>query len=375
MGIAIYLQKLAIPGSGRSASVAMLLFMACLMLGHVVGAFALDARRLLLYFLFCAVVLLSQATQPEISLASMVLLLLLYAQLVFRADMGAALHRRYLRAYQSLMVPPALVALLQLAWQFAFGFGRTLSIEDVLPRDLLLSGFYYEAPLFFGTLFVRPNGYVFLEPSFLSAFLACALLTELCVFRRWRFVLLYAAALVGCLGGTGALMAVLGAPFVLARLPPRQRLVVMFAAAIVLIGLVAWKGEFLLMRLEGFSVQGSSERGRVIQPAMQLLHLLGEENGFLLGRGAGQVEDGIASWPVVKLLWEYGVLAVIAFLALMQRAVTWRLNPWLVLPLMVVFHLTGGYLLNPVAVMLLIIFCTLPTPADAASPGRHAAAR
>lgn len=375
MGIAIYLQKLAIPGTGRSASLAMLLFMACLMLGQLVGGFALDARRLLLYFLFCAAVMLSQAMQPDISLASMTLLLLLYAQLVFRADMGAALHRRYLQSYQVLMVPPALLALVQLAWQFAFGFGWTLSIEDVLPRDLLLSGFYYEAPLFWGTLFVRPNGYVFLEPSFLSAFLACALLTELCVFRRWRFILLYAAALVGCLGGTGALMAVLGAPFVLAKLPPRQRLAVMLAAAIVLAGMVAWQGELLLMRMEGFSVPGSSERGRVIQPAMQLLYLLGEEDGFLLGRGAGQVEDGVASWPVVKLMWEYGALAVIAFLVLMQSAVTWRLNPWLVLPLMVMFHLTGGYLLNPIAVMLLIIFGTLPTSANPAVPRRTPAMR
>ena len=357
----IYLQKLAIPGTNGSVSLPMLLGMVWLVLAHLAGILAVDARRLVLYLVFMACTLVSQALQPSFSLPSMVGFLALYAQLVFVAPLSAAGYLRYLQRFQWLMLLPASLVLIQLLSQFLLGFGRAPSIEPFLPRALLLTGYYYDAPLYWGTAFTRPNGFFFLEPSFASAFIACALLIEACHFRRPALLLLFAAALLGCLAGTGALMAVVACPFLLARLPRHIRLPLIVGLGIGLCLLLAWKGGSLFYRLEGLSVQGSSENGRLVAPVVRLLELLGDERNFLFGTGAGHVDATDSSpWPVVKVLSEYGILTTIAYMLLQLRCINWWPDLVVVLPIFVVFNFTGNYALSPIGVLLLLLFCTLP---------------
>jgi hypothetical protein len=364
LGGLILLQKLAIPAGGSPVSVLIPLLYAGLALGALSGL-RVSLLRAAAFGGFLLVTLLSQLLVAQyFSYTSYLLLLVLYFPLAFVWPMPEAQYRRVLGIFQNLMILGAVMVFVQLGWQLAFGQGNTLSIEPFLPQRLLLPGYLYNVPIHFGAAFVRPNGFFFLEPSFVSMFLAAALIIELTDFGRPLRIGLYAGALIGCLGATGWVMVLVAAPFMLRRLSPRMLLICLaLTIAVSSVALVSGGADLVARRLDEFNHDNSSASERLVAPFHELGGLLLDPDRLLTGTGAGNaVTLHSSTWPITKLLSEYGAVTTMAYFLLLVGAI-WRApNRALAWSLFVIVNFTGGYLLNPVAVGLVIVLLGLPRP-------------
>ena len=73
-----------------------------------------------------------------------------------------------------LMFFPACIIIVQYAYQKITGSGDPISMTPLVPKSLMMQGYIYEAHDPWNSPFMRPNGFFFLEPSFVSAFTASA---------------------------------------------------------------------------------------------------------------------------------------------------------------------------------------------------------
>lgn len=368
------LQKFAVPAGATPISVLIPLLYGGLAVGVFAFNLGVSLLRVAAFGLFLLVALLSQLLVGRpFSAPSFLLLLVLYFPMVFLWRMPADRYRRVMEIFQNVMVIGAVMVFVQLAWQFAFGLGNTLSIEPFAPAQLLLPGYLYEAPIQFGAAFVRPNGFFFLEPSYVSMFLASALILELTEFGRPLRIGLYGGALIGCLGATGLVMVAVAAPGILRRMSPRMlALVLVLGGVAVVAALAAGGGDLLASRLGELSKPGSSASERIVAPLHELNILSMDPERLVTGSGAGNVTIIQSSpWPLTKLFSEYGALTALAYLLLFVAAI-WRApNRALAFSLFVVLNFTGGYLLNPVTIILVILLLSLPR--RSAEPARRSA--
>jgi hypothetical protein len=356
----IYLQKIAIPLGGlQQISCMVPIIYLALAIGLQRGAMQLRPLRLAAFavMLTAMVSSLMLLTAP-FSILSFILVLLICTPLCFAIPMTDAEWLRIPRFFNAMMIAPSALVPLQIAHQLLFHW-RTLSLERFIPHKFLMSGFYYEAQYHWGQPFVRPNGFFMLEPSFSSLFTAIALIIELCLFRRWPLMLLFAGSLAVNLGASGYLFFALALPFIFLKAPVNAKILSLIAAPILLLVVgLAGGARMLTDRLGELSQTHSSGSGRLIEPFLQLLDILRDPRHLVTGIGPGNIALVFASWPFVKIVSEYGFLAGLGFVTFQLSAVG-RAGLWAVaFPLLIIFNFTGGYLLNPVFCALLIIFVT-----------------
>ena len=120
-----------------------------------------------------------------------------------------------------------------------------------------------------------------------------ALVIELARFRRLKFAALYAVALLSSFGGTGTLLVMASAPFLLAKLPRKYTMAIVLAAPLLLV-VAAQIGvlDNFTERATEFGQEKSSGYNRFVLPAMTAGQAL-ERDGLqgLLGSGAGTIPD------------------------------------------------------------------------------------
>ncbi|MET3925008.1 hypothetical protein [Devosia sp. 2618] len=358
--VLIFLQKFAVSMGGAQISVIVPCVLVFLIVAARVRGLQLRPLRLVAYLGFLGLGALSQLwVARDISLMSFLALLVLYLPLVFQLRLDEQEWRGVLGIFQRMMAVVAGVVLLQVGWQLAFGW--TLSLERVVPAGLLQQGFVYE-PVVADGAYMRPNGLFFLETSFVSMFLALALIIEIAQDRKaWRLALL-AVALGASFGGTGYVMLAVAVPFLVAKVPARTALwLLALGAAGLAVAYSLGALDAVLARGDEFSRSDSSGYARVVLPFLQLVEALqGAVNPFS-AYGAGNAPTAQSSaWPVVKLTFEYGVLATTCLMALIWGASYRRDRLYLCVPLLTAFNFTGGYLHNPVVTGLLFALCALP---------------
>jgi hypothetical protein len=204
---------------------------------------------------------------------------------------------------------------------------------------------------------------VFLEPSFCSAFLALAFLNEALWLRRPGYAALFFAALVLCGAVTGLLLVAIAIGWRLRH--SRSAALAVAATGVMLAALIDSDGRLAtLWRLAELSSPGSSGYERLVVPLASFYRVLGDPGGWLAGHGAGQITGEFGNaWPMVKLTYEYGLPTAVAWLALFLAAirgsvlVAWRVA------ILVVFQVTGGYLLSPVMVLFAALSAAMLTVA------------
>jgi hypothetical protein len=275
-----------------------------------------------------------------------------------------------------LMVFPACIMIVQYTYQKLTGLSDPISMDRMIPKWMLLPGFFYEAHYPWNSTFSRPNGLFFLEPSFASAFAASAAIIDITYFRRpYRIVLMVVATFLS-MGATGTLMLMVAAPFLLARETARVGVVVATTAVVLLTAMYLLNVPLpLISRVDELHKIGSSGAGRLSLPAFQLMALLSDPSYLLMGDGAGSITPAngravpaMVAWPIVKLVSEYGLVASIAFLVFYTLAIAGNFNLPLKIALSVVYFFTGGYLLNPTLVELLVILCVVVVPVKDSQP-------
>ncbi|CAM6054509.1 unnamed protein product [Sphagnum tenellum] len=342
------------------------------------GKLKFSPIRLGLYCVFVALCLISQVLVGSIgSFPSIIELFLLTGYMTLSVELPENAYLQMLNRFSKLMLIPALIMLCQYGVQKITGQRDPISMDQWVgspeTSQILYHGYFYEAayPLWTSS-FTRPNGFFFLEPSFASMFTATAGIIEVMYFRRTFFLVLMMSATVLSFGGTGMTMFLVAAPFLLTRQNPRFIIGCLVVAVMGLGTAYALNIPVpLIDRLGELQTTQSSGASRVTVPANQLVTLMFDHTHIVGGTGAGATSDDATTfgnaWPILKLINEYGLLAMLSFIALYATSLSGndRNNVALKVALTIIYQFTGGYLLSPVMLELVVFLCCFIKPIPA----------
>lgn len=355
---AVFLQRIVIP-LGDQADISVLLPLAAASIGYLfmTGAAVIDTPRLIACLAFLAAAVISQVFGGnDFSMPSLVLLIALYIILPVRIGITAPDYARILVSFQYAMVAIAVATMAQYAVQL--NGGPMPILEDVVPETMIVKDFVYLQEVMWSSGLMKPNGIFMLEPSFLSQFLALALIIEFWCFRRLLYILLFSGVLVVTFSGTGMLLAtIMIGVMALRRGVSRHLIVVGAAAGFVVVGLVlsGWFGA-ITGRVDEFSDPDASASLRFEAPFIRVYKTLtdGDPMVLLFGVGAGTIEEVGFAWnPPVKVWIEYGVIVCLLYMIFMLTVFRKAPLPMLALALALeYFFFGGGSLLQPQMVCL-----------------------
>ena len=357
----LLLQRFALPAGGSlQISFATPIGLGLGIWGLLSRTLILDRRRAAWFAGLLGVAMLATAVQvslplaiaPRASLPSLLywLAITAFAMLRFRDPMD---EKAFWRLVSQCLGLVAIAGLLQFVLQFGgvslFRFG------GLMPSRLLIEDQYnLVIPLGTGSL-LKSNGFFLVEPSVFSQFMAVAIIIEVLYFRRvWGFVLFFAALFCSA-SGTGWLVLasfilVLGFSSGLRGLLGAILLVGGCALALAVISLVLPAvGDALLGRTGELSQPGSSGYDRFVTPIMALQAVLHAAPWtFFTGVGPGgstqlSVPFFYTLNTPIKILLEYGVFGLLAYLGLLVAGTRTRGQMILLAPLLVLLLFTGGY--------------------------------
>jgi hypothetical protein len=374
----IYLQKVALLSTSFPLSVPMLTMFGGVAWMVVIKDMTVTAPRLGAYLLFVGFLLIAYAFSGG-SVPSLMQLILLYATMTVCGTVSEASYRKILGRFTGLMILPACIVIEQYLYQTLSGRTDPLDLESFLPNSLLLQGFNYSGHVPWNSPFIRPNGFFFLEPSFASACTAAAAIMEITYFRRAHLVVLFVAATLLTMGGTGISMLAIATPLLLVRESPRVIVAATVGVVAILSGAYMLDARLpLVSRANELESHNSSAGERLLMPAMRLADRVFDPSYVFAGSGAGQVRpSGVKEpknqkelqaaysariavmnpWPIVKLVDEYGLLSMVSFILLYVSGVGGNFNVPLKMALSIIYMFTGGYLLSPIMAVLVMLLC------------------
>lgn len=380
----VFLQKFGLPaGGGKVLAINLPLALGSL------GAFwllrprsmSIAPKRALLYALFCGTAIMSQVFGgKDFSPTAMGLMLALYFPLVFRYEISREDWLKCMRVFQLCMLLIAFDVLALQVMQKLWTYSSWPDLNKLAPEALLVPGFNYYRETAYNSGVFQPHAVVFLEVSIVSQFLALAIVLEFEFFQRPLWLAIYCAAILATFAGTGLLMLVFVAPFVLRKLSPKL-LLGGLVMALILGGVgasIGWLDQ-VVARLAEIDQPGSSGYYRFTVPYLQLTQSLSSGERALFGIGAGQTVESDSDATVVlainKLISEYGMLTALAFFTLFFHALFEKApSRMLAVALAVFYNICAGALSVPVYVMTYIMLGTFlriaPEP-DAGSARRE----
>lgn len=369
----IYMQKLAVPwvNFGQhlgQINISMLVMILSLGWMVTLGRIGFSPVRLGCYMMFVAFCLISQILVGNMgSLPSLIELLLLCAYMTVSIELPESAYLRVLDRFIKMMIVPAIIILCQYGVQKVTGQRNPISMNKWMgaTSTYLYHGYFYEAgyPVW-NAPFTRPNGFFFLEPSFASMFAASAAIIEITYFRRPFMLVLMVMATVLTFGGTGMTMLLVAAPFLLARENPR------FILGCLVVGVVGFATAYVLNvplplidRMGELQNSSASGADRLTVPATQLVAVLFDRTHVFGGIGAGATPQDFSefgsAWPVLKVINEYGLLAMCSFAALYALSMVGNFNVPLKVAVTIIYQFTGGYLLSPVMLEFIVLLCVI----------------
>lgn len=317
----IFAQKIGFPAGGSHVELILVLSYAVFGLLILRGEVLVSATRILLLALFLGAMLLSQWLSQEYWTTTAALIVLaLYCPFILVVPVSRAAYLRIIEVFQrAMLVVGAIVAIQQIV-QFTIGYRYWPDLNALVPARLLVPEYNYLRETSYGSGTFMPNGIFFLEPSIVSQFLAIALIVEIALFRRIARLVFYAVSLLLTLAGSGLFVLALALPFAMAKLGRR---LIPFALAAVVVAVpiamaVGWTDQ-IATRASEFGQPGTSGYIRYTQPIGEMVErLTTRPKQLFAGAGSGSTvnDPGHNSLGLTKLVNEYGLLAAIAFYAL-----------------------------------------------------------
>jgi hypothetical protein len=295
-------------------------------------------------------------------------LILLYFIYLFSTDVTRSEYLGYLKIFQNLMIGLAIIALAQFAEQLTLH--TTTSLFDLIPESLQVAGYNTRPTLFYGSSFYKANADFFLEPSFLSQYMAVAIIIEILFFASWKRIALYAAAIFVSFSGTGMILLLL---FAVATVIRTKRWAMLYPLPLVVILLIVFQdNQFvtaIIGRLGEFDDTNTSAFMRFIGPNEVLSAILGPDFGaFLVGRGPGFVEElnrgalgAPVNFPVIhKMLLEYGIIGTLPFMVfIVTRFFAGSRSKLLSAAALLMYLFLSGSLLQPHTIYLFYVLVIL----------------
>lgn len=360
----LLLQRFAIPIGELPLSVVAPIGLLCGAYWMVSGVLVFDRRRVVALLVIAVMGCLSSivsmagstARLAAISWTSLAQFLLLssFALLAFREPVD---EERFFRAINRWIFFIGVAGILQFFAQFAgvsvfafsdYGFPIKFTQEYVFYNTVQTAG---------ASTVIKSNGFFLVEASIYSQMAAIGLCIELVYFRRMRHLAVYALSLIVAISGTGWM--VLGAFVVGAVISMGPRGAVIGIVALVVptfaLGVLALTQpdlfNYFVNRAGEFSSPGSSGHLRFVTPFWALADVLDETPlSLLIGGGAGASERLYTQLSYaynintpLKIVVEYGLPGLVAYLALFLAADRTPRQSALMMPAMVLFLFTGAY--------------------------------
>lgn len=316
------LQRFAVPG----VDVPVTLPLACgwLAAGLARTVLEIDRRRMVLWLGAGAVTALLTVPQvlwtpfPIISLSSWGLWMVVWLPVTVRfVDRSPQAHRQTLRAVAHVGLGLSTLSIAFLVTQLA-GFRYRDWLAESLPPGLVLQGYVTTYPLTYGSPLFKPNGWLGLEPSFLSFMLGVCTVASIITGQHVLKVTWLALGLVATTAGSGIFVVVV---FVAAAVVlGHGRLLLRYLIPTVVVGVVVsftTLGPYLLGRATELNQPRSSTSLRLTDPYLQLWpDWTADPLITIIGRGAGSSQRLISDLAITgllvptpaKLLFDYGII-------------------------------------------------------------------
>jgi hypothetical protein len=287
-------------------------------------------------------------------------------------------YKSTLQAFQVLVLVLSFFAIAQFFAQFALDGRELVQFFGIVPDYLLASynigGVNTIIPIAEGSSLIKSNGIFLTEPSTLSQMTALAILIEILVFRRSRYLFLLAFGFLLSYSGTGLMMLLLCLPFT--GFVQRNAIFYVLLGIVFVVGLsvtgivdlsvfVSRIGEFEDTRGSGFA--------RFVAPfwlAADYLDLA-SLRALLLGNGPGTTAaftegfwySGGMTGTWVKLVYEYGLIGSLVFISFLAACCRRTLCPGLVLvAILFTYVFLGGNILSTPFLLVMIVLVTLSGP-------------
>jgi hypothetical protein len=295
----------------------------------LLGLARIDPMRMFLFIGCAAVALVSWVVNAEIASSSSVLLIVAaYFVFVFVArstERTQYIARWTLGVFLNLMLFCAIAGIAQFFLQFVVKLPWLFNFTDYIP-EAFRGGVGYNTVIRVSGHFYKSNGFFFVEPSRFSQVLALALLCELALHPKWRWIRLATLGLAILLSysGTGLLTLGVGLLFPLGPRTVMRLIIMLLGGAFVFFVL----GDALSLsvtagRVGEFTAVGSSGFARFVAPFIFVRDYIDSTPwSLLIGHGPGSIFKVIAASGVgyevagptwAKLATEYGVLGFVAF--------------------------------------------------------------
>ena len=357
----VFLQKIALPGTGGIYPLSLLIFPAVTAAAFLAGMLEVNTPAFLWYAGFILLGILSAAVSPSphVSVFSLGFLVVAQLPLVFRCKSSDIPYQRVPEFLSTLGCLCALIGVLQFMGQFVAGVDVVFFLDKHMPESTTVSGYNSLIPLYWTSPVYKSNGVFFLEPAFFCQFLAMAVVAELLAGPRTLRLMTLTAGLVCSYSGTGLTMLALFLPFYFLR-HGHSRL--FFFAGLISLVLIFF-GDALSLdaftrRFSEFSDVDSSGWARFLSMFSVLQKVVfANDLTFFLGRGPGTVQEQFRlfsfnafdpTWG--KVIYEYGLVGSLAYFRFFYLAFC-KGPKGLRFAVGYTYLFLGGYLLNPSILM------------------------
>ncbi len=330
-GLTFVLQRISVPG----ISIPVTIPIAGLWLGLALlrGLVTIDPRRFVLWCLAAAVsgaMVLPQlvlVASPFVSFNSWALWMVIWLPLVVRLrDRSRVQYLRTLRAVAHVGLG---LAVLSVAFMVSQLLGARYYdwLADVVPHDLLVHDYVISYPISYGSPIYKSNGWIALEPSFLSFLISICLVGALVTRMGVIKVLVLLAGLLATVAGSG--MAVVVVYVVCLLLVGRIGNLRRYAlpALVLICGFTTTMfGQAVSQRVLEFGDSRSSTSLRAIEPYLQLWpYWISDPVSVVIGQGAGSSAEivsglgitGLLVPSTAKVLFDYGLVGGTGLIILM----------------------------------------------------------
>jgi hypothetical protein len=293
-----------------------------------------------------------------------------YIPFIFCVRLTPGSYIRFINIHQMFMLAAAILAFVD--WIFQVFNKPIPNMEHYIPAGLRFFNFNYIQPLEWGSKFVKPNAFIFLETSYLAQAMAAAFIIEFCLFRRTLWMGIYISALTITFGGTGYGLLLLSIP-VLIYHARGKTMALSLALAPLALFLAASFGvmDNIQLRMSEFSQQNTSGDQRFGAQLREVKKHVSDPLVLLRGIGAGNtLQDTSIMWiPPVKVSVEYGFLVGAVFIILIVYSATSGGTPFAIsLPLLLQYMIFNGGFLVPISVFYLLVMTCLVKPTKDIKP-------
>lgn len=326
----ILVQRISVPGISISLTVPITVIW-CLLAWRA-GVLAVEKRRAVLWMIAAALSAAVAVPQilfvdrPIISVNSWLFWMTMWFPIVFfLADRSGAEYRRLMRVVTRLGLWLSGLSIVFLVSQF-LGLPYRDWLFDVLPETLHVNGFAISYPIVYDSPIYKSNGWIMLEPSFMSFTLGVCFMTGLLTRAPvWQIGILFLGLLTTVAGSGFAIIGVGIVAMLLFRQHALLRPYVIPGLIAVAIAVPTVIGQVFLKRVTEVGESNSSAAMRSFEPYLYLVpRWVTDPWAVWFGYGAGSsrqaVEgsgvDGLLTPLAAKVFYEYGFFAGAALLAL-----------------------------------------------------------